>query len=73
MERCCSSCKEVKELTSEHFHARRSDRLGFDTICKACKKLKDEERYKKKRLKILEQKKRYYQRKKKRACISDGD
>lgn len=72
MERRCSSCKEVKKLTSEHFHARKSDKKGFDTICIACKKVRDKERYEKKRVKILEQKKRYYQRKKRRALASDG-
>lgn len=58
----CSKCGIEKELNDKNFgkHSYRKD--GYDSQCKVCKKLFDQERYKKKRQEILVQKKLYYQK-----------
>ena len=60
--RKCSKCHETKELSSENFYRKHSDKMGFSKVCKLCNKKKDAERYQKKKDKILTQKKRYYRR-----------
>lgn len=64
--RKCSKCHETKELSSENFYRKHSDKKDFSTVCKLCSKKKDAERYQKKKDKILTQKKRYYRRQKER-------
>jgi hypothetical protein len=64
--RKCSKCHETKELSSENFYRKHSDKMGFSKVCKLCNKKKDAERYQKKKDKILTQKKRYYRRQKER-------
>lgn len=64
--RKCSKCHETKELSSENFYRKHSDKKGFSTVCKLCNKKKDAECYQKKKDKILTQKKRYYRRQKER-------
>ncbi|MDT2501019.1 hypothetical protein P7D95_09405 [Enterococcus avium] len=60
----CSKCGIDKELSSQNFTRHSGHKDGFDTQCKECKKIYDQERYKNKRLEILAQKKKYYQKKK---------
>lgn len=62
--RKCSKCHETKELSSENFYRKHSDKKGFSKVCKLCNQKKDAERYRKKKDKILTQKKRYYRRQK---------
>ena len=64
--RKCSKCHETKQLSSENFYKKQSNKKGFSTVCKLCNKKKDAERYQKKKDKILTQKKRYYRRQKER-------
>ena len=64
--RKCSKCHDIKELSSENFYRKHSDKKGFSKVCKVCNKKKDAERYQKKKDKILTQKKRYYRRQKER-------
>ncbi|ORP04500.1 hypothetical protein [Streptococcus mitis] len=70
--RKCSKCHETKELSSENFYRRHSDKKGFSKVCKLCNKKKDAERYQKKKDKILTQKKRYYRRQKERQNEKGG-
>ncbi|HFD1744220.1 TPA: hypothetical protein QFP15_000808 [Enterococcus faecium] len=58
----CSKCGVDKELSSQNFTRHSGHKDGFDTQCKICKKIYDQERYKKKHQEILAQKKKYYQR-----------
>ena len=64
--RKCSKCHETKELSSENFYRKHSDKKVFSKFCKLCNKKKDAELYQKKKDKILTQKKRYYRRQKER-------
>lgn len=70
--RKCSKCHETKELSSENFYRKHSDKMGFSKVCKLCNKKKDAERYQKKKDKILTQKKRYYRRQKERKNEKGG-
>ena len=70
--RKCSKCHETKELSSENFYRKHSDKMGFSKVCKLCNKKKDAERYQKKKDKILTQKKRYYRRQKERQKEKGG-
>ena len=70
--RKCSKCHETKELSSENFYRKHSDKMGFLKVCKLCNKKKDAERYQKKKDKILTQKKRYYRRQKERQNEKGG-
>ena len=70
--RKCSKCHETKELSSENFYRKHSDKMGFSKVCKLCNKKKAAERYQKKKDKILTQKKRYYRRQKERQNEKGG-
>ena len=42
--RKCSKCHDIKELSSENFYRKHSDKKGFSKVCKVCNKKKDAER-----------------------------
>ena len=57
----CKNCHIEKKLIPDNFSKRRTNKDGFDSECKECKKKRDATRYEKKREEILKQKKEYYQ------------
>lgn len=57
----CKNCHIEKKLIPDNFSKRRTNKDGFDSECKECKKKRDAIRYEKKREEILKQKKEYYQ------------
>ena len=60
MNKKCSSCREIKELTTEFFPRRKSSKDGFDSQCKACRKEYDRKRYIENSKKFRKVKTEYY-------------
>lgn len=60
MMKICSKCSVKKELNSSNFAIKTTSKDGFDSLCKACKKKADHERYLKNKDEISKQKAEYY-------------
>ena len=60
----CTMCNELKVLCVENFGIRRSSKTGFDSRCKACRKLYDKKRYENNKQRLNEQSKEYYSKNK---------
>ena len=59
----CAKCGIEQELNTSNFPKKSTGKDGFDAQCKACKKERDQKRYREKREEILKQKKEYYAKK----------
>lgn len=64
MNKKCYKCGKVKELNELNFAKKNTGKNGFDSQCKECKKLYDQQRYKKNQEKFRKEKTEYYHKNK---------